>query len=160
MSQDLYELFFQSSNEGLALLDAERKFKLINESFAKIVGYDRNELIGKSFEVLVPNEVKKRHKHHTKNFDKNPSQRSMGRNAALSAQHKNGHNVPVEISLNPIEINGEKYLLNYRGKKTYVQAERKAQLVFDRIELIGEGGNEINQEDTVKFKVLIKNNGY
>lgn len=126
MSQDLYELFFQSSNEGLALLDAERKFKLINESFAKIVGYDRNELIGKSFEVLVPNEVKKRHKHHTKNFDKNPSQRSMGRNATLSAQHKNGHNVPVEISLNPIEINGEKCLaliVSNVSERAKIQAE-------------------------------------
>lgn len=126
MSQDLYELFFQSSNEGLALLDAERKFKLINESFAKIVGYDRNELIGKSFEVLVPNEVRKRHKHHTKNFDENPSQRSMGQNAALSALHKKGHNVPVEISLNPIEINGEKCLaliVSNVSERAKIQAE-------------------------------------
>jgi len=56
-------------------------------------------------------------------------------------------------------IKGEKYLLNYRGRKTYVQAERKAKLIFDRIELVGEGDNEINQEDVVKFKVFIKNEG-
>lgn len=56
-------------------------------------------------------------------------------------------------------INGEKYLLNYRGKKTYVQTERKAKLIFDKIELVGEGDNKINQEDKVKFKVFIKNEG-
>src|SRR3989344_723118 len=56
-------------------------------------------------------------------------------------------------------ISGEKYLLNYRGKKTYVQGEREAKLIFDRIELINEGDNKINQEDSVKFKVFIKNDG-
>ncbi len=56
-------------------------------------------------------------------------------------------------------INGEKYLLNYRGKKTFVQSERLAKLSFDRIELVGENDNEINQKDTAKFKVFIKNTG-
>jgi len=56
-------------------------------------------------------------------------------------------------------INGEKYLLNYRGKKTYVQEERKAKLSFDKIEFVDEIDNKINQKDTVKFKILIKNDG-
>ena len=56
-------------------------------------------------------------------------------------------------------VNGEKYLINYRGKKTYVQAERKAKFVFDKIELIDENDNQINKNDIVKFKVFIKNDG-
>lgn len=56
-------------------------------------------------------------------------------------------------------INGEKYLLNYRGQNTYVQPEKKAKLNFDRIELVNEEDNEVNQEDSVKFKVFIKNEG-
>ena len=126
MSEDLYELFFQSSNEGLALLDSNRKFKLVNESFATIVGYERKELIGESFEILVPHEVREKHKNHTKKFDENPSQRSMGQNAALSARHKQGHNVPVEISLNPIEINQEKCLaliVSNVSERAKIQAE-------------------------------------
>lgn len=56
-------------------------------------------------------------------------------------------------------INGEKYLLNYKGKKTYVQGEKEAKLIFDRIELVDEPDNKINQEDTVKLKIFIKNDG-
>jgi len=56
-------------------------------------------------------------------------------------------------------INGEKYLLNYRGKKTYVQGERKAKLIFDKIEFVDEADNKINQEDIVKFRIFLKNEG-
>lgn len=56
-------------------------------------------------------------------------------------------------------IDGEKYLLNYRGKKTFVQEEKIANLSFDRIEYIDETDNAINQEDKVKFKIYIENSG-
>lgn len=107
MNNDLYELFFHSSNEGLALLDSERKFKLINESFASIVGYTPEELIGNGFEILVPDKVKLKHKEYAQKYNEHPTQRSMGENSALYAQHKNGKNIPVEISLNPIHVEGE-----------------------------------------------------
>jgi C1A family cysteine protease len=57
-------------------------------------------------------------------------------------------------------INGEKYLLNYRGHKAYVQPERVAKLSFDKLEFIDEPDNEINQNDQVKFKIYLKNDGY
>jgi len=56
-------------------------------------------------------------------------------------------------------INGEKYLLNYRGKGTYAQEERVAKLSFDKLELVEESDNQINQDDKVNLKVFIKNNG-
>lgn len=56
-------------------------------------------------------------------------------------------------------INGEKYLLNYRGRGTYVQDERTAKLSFDKVELVDEADNAINQDDKVRFKILIKNDG-
>jgi hypothetical protein len=56
-------------------------------------------------------------------------------------------------------VNGEKYLLNYRGQKTFVQSEKIAKLIFNGIELVKEGDNKINQKDTVQLKILIKNEG-
>jgi hypothetical protein len=56
-------------------------------------------------------------------------------------------------------VNGDKYLLNYRGQKTFVQSEKIAKLLFDSLELVNEGDNEISQKDTVKLKVFIKNDG-
>ncbi len=56
-------------------------------------------------------------------------------------------------------IDGEKYLLNYNGKKTYTQTERKAKLVFDRVELFNEDDNLINKNDNVKLKIYVRNQG-
>jgi len=56
-------------------------------------------------------------------------------------------------------IGGEKYLLNYAGKGTYVQTERKAKLSFDRLEFADEPDDKINQYDKVKLRIYIRNEG-
>ncbi len=65
---------------------------------------------------------------------------------------------PIEARVYAL-INGEKYLLNYRGKGVFIHPESKAKLGFDRVELVEESDNKINQNDKVKFKVFIKNEG-
>lgn len=56
-------------------------------------------------------------------------------------------------------INGKRYLLVYSGKRAYIVPERKAKLVFDKVELVDEPDNEINSNDEVKMKVYLSNIG-
>jgi len=56
-------------------------------------------------------------------------------------------------------INGQRYLLVYSGKKAYLEPERVAKLSFDRIELVNEVDNQINQNDEVNLNIFIKNTG-
>ena len=56
-------------------------------------------------------------------------------------------------------INGIRYLLVYSGKKAYLEPERVAKLLVDRLELIDESDNQINQNDEVKLKIFLKNTG-
>jgi len=55
-------------------------------------------------------------------------------------------------------INGDKYLLNYQGKKTYTQEERLAKLSFDKIET-NQNDNKVQLKGKSKLKVYIKNDG-
>lgn len=56
-------------------------------------------------------------------------------------------------------VDNIKYFLNYLGKNVYVQETKLAKIVLDKIELVDESDNEINQDDTVKIKVYLKNMG-
>jgi hypothetical protein len=56
-------------------------------------------------------------------------------------------------------VDNIKYLLSFDVKNVFVKEERLAKIVFDRVELIDESDNKINQNDRVKIKIYIKNLG-
>lgn len=64
-------------------------------------------LLGKPVEILMPEEFRDKHKTHVQAFFKDPKKRPMGLNLKLLACKNNGDTFPVDISLNPIEIEGE-----------------------------------------------------
>jgi len=56
-------------------------------------------------------------------------------------------------------VDNVKYLINYANKNVYVTEEKIAKLQFDRIELVDEPDNQINQNDEVKLKIYLRNDG-
>lgn len=44
----------ETANEGISLLNDTGEFIYVNEAYARIVGYERNELLGEHFETIYP----------------------------------------------------------------------------------------------------------
>ena len=76
----------------------------INSAAEHLFGYTKDELIGKVIETLVPEGLKHKHISLREAFVKAPSRRGMGEGRRLSAQHKDGHLIPIEIGLNPLSV--------------------------------------------------------
>ena len=76
----------------------------LNSTAEHLFGYSKVELIGKDIETLVPDGVKHKHTSLREDFVKAPSRRGMGEGRRLSAQHKDGHLIPIEIGLNPLSV--------------------------------------------------------
>ena len=72
-----------------------------------IFGYARSELLGRSVEQLIPERFRGGHDAHVKGFFTSPTLRPMGVGLALFARRKDGSEFPVEVSLSPIEHDGE-----------------------------------------------------
>lgn len=53
-SEAFYEQIFETANLGIALLDKEGRFVAVNPAYSKIYGYTEAELIGKHFNLLLP----------------------------------------------------------------------------------------------------------
>lgn len=76
----------------------------LNTSAEQLFGYSKEELIGQKIEILVPDGLKHRHTALRESFIKTPARRPMGEGRRLSARHKAGHSIPIEIGLNPLSV--------------------------------------------------------
>ena len=74
----------------------------VNSQVEGLFGYTRDELIGQSVEVLVPDRQRPQHHHHRKQFTDRPKVRRMGAGLDLYGRRRDGSEFPVEISLSPV----------------------------------------------------------
>jgi two-component system, cell cycle sensor histidine kinase and response regulator CckA len=96
----------------MVLVDHEGKIVLVNRQTEKLFGYARQELLGQTIEILVPEASRKGHPTVRGDFVAQPQARPMGVGRDLHAQHKNGRQIPVEIGLNPIETEEGTWVLS------------------------------------------------
>lgn len=87
----------------MVIVDGSGKIVVINAQSEKLFGYSRDELLGSRIERLIPSRFAARHFQHTRNFFDDPRSRPMGAELELYALHKDGHEIPVEISLSPLQ---------------------------------------------------------
>lgn len=64
-------------------------------------GWPRDEMVGESVEMLVPQPLRDNHRRHRSVYNRHPASRPMGLGMELQAVGKRGVGFPVEISLGP-----------------------------------------------------------
>ena len=97
--------------EAILTIDAESKILFVNPAACRLFGYQKTELIGESLTVLIPLELRER---HLVGFSRymHTGKRSLNWDGIrLPAMHKNGSQVPVEISFGEVLI-GERRLFS------------------------------------------------
>src|SRR3989338_199840 len=102
-SEARFRTLVESAQDALVGINAEGQIVLANAQTEKLFGYSREELLGKVVEILLPERFRKRHVGHRAAFFSDPSARPMGACLALWGRRKDGSEVPVDISLSPIE---------------------------------------------------------
>jgi len=93
----------ESAPDAMVVVDGHGRIVLANAQTDKLFGYASGELIGQPIEMLVPDSVRARHVALRDGFIGHPSVRPMGTGLDLLARRKDGSEVPVEISLSPLQ---------------------------------------------------------
>jgi PAS domain S-box-containing protein/diguanylate cyclase (GGDEF)-like protein len=95
------ELLGSIAEAGL-VIDAAGTILLANAGAAHLLGYSPGELRGKPLEQLLPQSLRRSHAVHSREYFERPRARPMGVGISLSALRKDGNEIKVEISLNPV----------------------------------------------------------
>jgi two-component system, LuxR family, sensor kinase FixL len=102
-AQERFRLVVEASPNGIVLVNAQGLIVLVNAWVEKLFGYGREELVGQSIELLVPERFRGEHPAHRASFHAAPAARAMGAGRELFARRKDGTEFPVEIGISPIQ---------------------------------------------------------
>jgi PAS domain S-box-containing protein len=106
----IYEGMFEDASEGILVSNHKGQIILCNPSAQRMFGYTHDEFLALNIDQLMPMRFQSHHVHHREGYFANPMPRSMGKGRDLYANHKNGEEFPVEISLSHVK-NGEETLV-------------------------------------------------
>ena len=84
---------------------------LVNEQAERLFGISRAELVGSAIETLLPARLRERHVQLRQQYGEAPRLRQMGSGIEVTAQHRDGREFPAEISLSPLEIDNERFVI-------------------------------------------------
>jgi len=99
----LFEKLFEASPDAIVVTDAEGHITSINSQVERLFGYGRQQLIGQSVEILVPERFRQAHPGHRGAYEAHASVRPMGAGLELFGRRKDGSEFPVDIMLSPME---------------------------------------------------------
>jgi len=97
--------------DAIVIADGEGRLVFVNSEAERLFGYARAELLGETVEILVPRRFRERHPAHRRAYYGEPRTRPMGSGLELYGVHRDGTELPVEISLSPIETAGGRLVM-------------------------------------------------
>lgn len=106
-----YRAVFEAAPNGIVIVDEAGTIRDVNPSAERLFGYSREELLGTGVEQLVPEPSREVHGAERKAYMQAPRARPMGIGLELKGRRKDGTEVPVEISLSPMETGHGRFVI-------------------------------------------------
>ncbi len=103
-SDTLFHAILEAVPDTILICNPQGEIVLMNAQATNLLGYRIHELQGKAIEVVLPEDARQKHAIKREQFFIDPQPRTMGRGLQLSARRKDGTEIPVEVSLSPIQV--------------------------------------------------------
>jgi len=102
-SRQMVTALLESASQAILSVDPSGRIVLANRRAEELFNYTREELLGASLEMLLPEGRRAVHQRERDDYFQHPRVRPMGIGMELAARRRDGSEFPVEISLNTIE---------------------------------------------------------
>jgi PAS domain S-box-containing protein len=100
LSASEFSAVLDISTDGIISVDEEQHILMFNRGAEKIFGYSREEVIGNSLSMLIPDGSREAHSRHVKEFAQSEiSSKLMGERSDVFGRKKDGSVFPAEVSI-------------------------------------------------------------
>jgi PAS domain S-box-containing protein len=109
-ADETFRLAVDACPSGMIMTDGMGRIVLANAELERLFGYRREELIGHTIEVLLPERLRDGHLRHRDDFTRHPETRRVGAGRNLLGRRSDGSEFPIEVGLFPIR-NGKRVMV-------------------------------------------------
>ncbi|RAQ98430.1 PAS domain-containing sensor histidine kinase [Thermogemmatispora tikiterensis] len=159
----LFRQFLDLLPDALIVVDEQGYLVQANAQATTVFGYSREELLGQSLDLLLPERFREIHRRHAAHYFKAPRLRPMGIGLHLFARRKDNSEIPVEISLSPLRVGERLYVIAaVRDMTAQRRAEREKALLLQNLSVQGELLNQAYDAIIVRDpldRILLWNRG-
>jgi PAS domain S-box-containing protein len=99
----MFRGLLEAAPDAIVIVGPDGRIVLANRQTDLLFGYDREDLIGREVEILVPPRFRQRHPDYRTRYFSDTRVRPMGVGLELFGLRRDGTEFPVEISLSPLE---------------------------------------------------------
>ena len=152
----------EQAPDAMIVCDGAGVIRHANATVESLFGHRSDDLLGQPLEVLVPKHLRRSHVADRKRFLAEPTSRPMGAGLSLTALHRDGREIPVEISLAPVV--GEAHAFVVAVIRDVTERQRLVEEVAAQrdhlatiVDALGDGLLEI---DLVNGSVLLVNDRF
>lgn len=111
-SEKALRSLLESLPDALVLINRQGIIVHVNQQTEKLFGYHAEEMLGHPIELLVPERFRGGHVQQRDGYLADPHSRPMGIGMELYGRHKTGTEIPVEISLSPLQTGDELFVIS------------------------------------------------
>jgi PAS domain S-box-containing protein len=105
--------FLESAGEAVLVVDAAGRIVLVNRRAVETFGFEREELLGRNVEMLLPDRLRGAHARHRAGFFTAPRMRPMGQGLDLIGRCKDGREFPIEVSLSFVDTDEGRFAMSF-----------------------------------------------
>lgn len=102
-----FRQIIESSPDVLLIASLDGTIEMINDRVSDVFGYAPHDVIGHAVEMLIPERFRESHVQHREGYAAEPRTREMGAGFELFGVRRDGSEFPVEVSLSPMEVDGQ-----------------------------------------------------
>ncbi|MBI5556265.1 MAG: PAS domain S-box protein [Deltaproteobacteria bacterium] len=106
-SKEEYERLFETAPDAMVFVNRGGTIVLVNAQLEEMFGFPAGELAGQDLEALIPVRFREKHRNLLDRYFTNPQARPMGLIYEIYGLRKDGSEIPVDISLSSLKMDGE-----------------------------------------------------
>ena len=103
ISEERHQLNFETALDGIIMIERHGRITGWNTQAEKMFGWPRAEALGRELaELIIPERHRAEHRQGLKRYVETGMARVLNKRIELSALHREGHEIPVELAISPI----------------------------------------------------------